>query len=213
MKSEKLNEIRNQLGLLTGTWYTLYDIDSILMKDGRGVYPNYKFLRFLFTENEIYVKHGKSTPYGARLSTKFSISSTRMAVSFQYGPIISSVSYHSDFRVPRSGDILVASDSKGNVVSESVIESVIFGMNGTMITLLTPITLNNDVLLSFYDPQMYSKDLCVHGTIDPGVYLKFLENENGINHKKYGKYHEILKDRNIISIDLKLISKKTYTTK
>lgn len=213
MKSEKLNEIRGQLDIPTGKWCTLYDVDSILLKDGKGIYPNYKFLRFLFTENEIFIKHGKSIPYGARLSTKFSISSTRNIISFQYGPLISSVPYHDDFRYPKSGDILVVTDTSGNVVSEALIDSVINGMNGVMITLISPINIKNDILLSFYDPLLYNKDLCVHGAIDIGVYLKFSENENGINHKKYGRYHEIIKDKNIISFDLKLISKKTFTTK
>lgn len=212
MKSEKLNEIRGQLELNTDEWYTLYDVDSILLKDGKGIYPNWKFLRFLFTENEIFIKHGNSKPYGSRLSTKFSISSTQMSVSFPYGPVVSSVSYHPDFRSPKEGDILVALDSNNNIVSECVIKKVVTGMNGTIVSLLNPIVLKKDIVLCFYDPTEYDPKLCIHGTIVPGVYLKFSEN-SGYTHKKYGVYHEIIKSKNIISFDLKLISKKTFTTK
>ena len=53
MKTEKINEIRDQLDLEREKWYTLYDIDSIQLKNGVGIYPNWKFMRFLFTENEI----------------------------------------------------------------------------------------------------------------------------------------------------------------
>ena len=213
MKNEKINEIRDQLDLEREKWYTLYDIDSIQLKNGVGIYPNWKFMRFLFTENEIFIKHGTSVPYGGRIISKFMISSSQMSISFPYGPLLSPVNIHKDFREPCSGDILVASDSDGNIVSECFIQKINRGMNGTTIILANPITLKKDILLSFYDPKMYCSDDCVHSTIVPGVYMKFTENENGIFHKKYGKYQEIIKNKNIISFSLKLISKKTYTAK
>lgn len=213
MKNEKLNEIKTQLELTDKQWYTLYDVESIVLKNGIGIYPNWKFMRFLFTENEIFVKHGTSTPYGARLITKFMISSTQMSISFPYGSLISSVAIHSDFREPQSGDILVASNSDGGILSECIIDKVTRGMNGTTISLVNPITLSKDVLLSFYDPREYNVESCIHSSILPGVYMKFNENESGQIHKKYGKYQEVIKNKNIVSFNLRLISKKTYSVK
>lgn len=213
MTSEKLNEIIEQLKIEKNIWYTLYDVESIKLKNGKGIYPNWKFLRFLFTDKEILIQHGDSEPYGARLSTKFAISSNRNNITFSYGPLISPVTYHHDFRNPKIGDIIVASDSSGIILSESIISNIIYASNGTNISLVNPITMKNDILLSFYDPKEFNMPTCVHGTIVTGVYFKFKENPNGIKYKKYGVYHESIKYKDIVSIELKLVSKKTFTAK
>lgn len=213
MTNEKLNEIKTQLGIDNKKWYTLYDVESISLKNGVGIYPNWKYMRFLFSENEIFIKHGNSKPYGARLITKFMISSTQRSISFPYGSLISSVSQHPDFREPKIGDILVASNSDGAILSECIIDKITRGMNGTTISLVNPIALNKDILLSFYDPSEYDPENCIHSSILQGVYMKFEENIAGQTNKKYGKYQEIIKNKNIVSFDLKLISKRTYSAR
>lgn len=212
MKNEKVNEIREQLKINKKEWTTLYDVDSILLRDGIGVYPNWKFTRFLFSENEIFIKHGTSEPYGGRLSPKFVISSTGRFMNFQYGPVLSPVSYHRDFRDPKAGDIVVFSDGS-TIVGECLIKNIIYSSNGTVIEFVNAAPMRNDLLASFYDPKEYDESKCIHGNIFPGVYLKFTENQNGHFNKTFGRYHEVIKYKNIESFNLKLISKKIFNTK
>lgn len=212
MTSEKLNEFLNNMKLEKGKWVTLYDIDRIELRGGIGVYPNWRFMRFLFTDNEVLVRHGNSKPYGARLNTKFMFSMDYCSVSFQYGPLIASVNTHEDFRNPKTGDILVATNESGIIVSESIISRVTSAINGHTIHLANPVAPAPGIFLSFYDPTCFNPETSIHGKILTGVYTTFVENP-GSKHKKYGVYHEIIKIKNIESFDLKLISNKTYNVK
>lgn len=82
MKKEKFNEIIDNLKLERNEWQYLSEIASIVLKNGRGIYPNWEYERFLITNKHILIKHGISEPYGARLGTNFNIGMNHMDITF-----------------------------------------------------------------------------------------------------------------------------------
>lgn len=208
MTKEKYEEFIKNLNIEKNKWYVLNDINSIIQKDGVGTYPKWTNLRFAFRENNILVCHGKPKIYGARLSTRFNVSTDRVNISFPPGSIV--INNFETFREPKIGDIIVSSDGVGNILSESIITSIKYGLNMTTITVMTPVKLNQNAKLSFYDPEVKLSQMSIHGTIQEGIYIDFIPNDSG---KIYNdlKYHEVIKVKNIVEINLNLRTKnKTY---
>ena len=214
MKNENFEEIVNQLKLEKNKWISFSDIDSIILNNGRGVYPNWRHLRFLINDrNEIYIQHGKSEMYGARLSTLYSIAYDNSSISYSGGAIVLP-DINGNFRAPESGDIIRVGYRKAPCFYETVISSVVYGYNGCIIKLIMPIpkTPDNEFRFSFYDPKIYNEKDCIHGTEEEGIYMKFIPN-SGKTNKLYGIFHEKINIKEISEINLKLKTNKTYSLK
>lgn len=210
MNKERFEEIIENLKLEREKWLTLTEIDSIVLNDGRGIYPNWVHMRFLITkENNIVIKHGSSEPYGTRFANRFSISPDCISLAFPPEAVISEIYYGGQFRLPREGDIIRSTVGCFKVLSESMITKVYNTANTFYIDVTNPIKIKPDSHLSFYDPKEFNQDSCVHASEVEGIYLKFQEN-NGKN-KKYGVQHETIKVKQIKEINLKLSKlNKTY---
>jgi len=209
MKIEKFNEFIENLKLERETWQLFSDIESIVTNDNIGYYPNWQHLRFLISDNEIYVCHGTSIPYGARLAGTFSISSDNLSLQFLPGKIIAASPYYNDFPLPKMGDIIRSTMGTNKVLSENLIINTLYSSNCYYIKLMNPLRFNENAHLSFYVPSEFDKMTCVHGTESEGIYMKFIANEG--KNSKIGVYQEIIKVKNIKEINLKVNSKlKTY---
>lgn len=192
-------------------WREFDEISSIVLNDGRGIYPNWQYMRFLIKDNgDILIKHGKSEPYGARLIGSFMVSYDGFSISFPKGDIISPTEYYTKFRFPVEGDIIRLSDKK--LLGEFLVSKVSVRMNAIIINLANPLYYKNRGRLSFYDPNSFDSELCMHSTAVEGVYMKFKEN-SGKPDKKYGVYHEIIKYKDIKEISLKVGSNGLSTYK
>ena len=215
MKNENFEEIISQLKLEKNKWLLFSDIDSIILKDGTGRYPNWRHLRFLIDDkNEIYIQHGKSEMYGARLSTLYSLSYDNSSISYNSGAIVLPDEINGRFRQPASGDIIRVGYGKNPCIYETLISSIVHGYNGCIIKLVAPIPKMNDdeYRFSFYDPKIYDSKSCIHGTEEEGIYMKFIPN-SGKTHKIYGVFHEKINIKEISEINLKLKTDKTYSLK
>lgn len=210
MKKERFEEIITNLKLEKEKWMTLTEIESIILDDGRGIYPNWVHMRFLITKNnELIIKHGGSIPYGSRLGYRYAVSYDSMSVQFPPDAVLVSSEFCGDYRLPKPGDILRSTIGPFKTLSECLIRNVERASNAFVIELSNPLRYNNETRLSFYDPKEYSADDCIHGNEVEGIYAKFQEN-NGKN-KKFGIQHEIIKIKNIKEINLKLSKhNKTY---
>lgn len=216
MKKEIFCKIIHELNIKYNEWIDLYEIDGIILNNGRGIYPDWKHMRFLITDShDILIRYGTSTPYGARLTSLFNISIDGQDLSLNTSDLLPETIYYSEYRAPRSGDIIRYMRGK-ILINESPIMSVSIGANQTCIALGTPISTRTRGLLSFYDPLEYTGGSeCMHSNPIEGIYMKFKPNELN-NIKKFGGYHELIKCKDISEVVLKVVSKKfqkTYSVK
>lgn len=210
MKKEQFKEIIEELNLHKFEWLQLNEIDSFVLSNGRGVYPNWKHLRFQILDDSIFVQHGDSVPYGGRLGNVFSISSDNRQIAFPPGSVLADTPYQ--FRLPRVGDIVCATDGhKKSPKFSAMIINIINASNQFVIQLSNPVIPSNDFRLSFYDPAEVEENICMHSTEVEGLYMKFSPNYG--KPKKYGIKHEVIKIKDIKEIKLKLASQKIYTIK
>lgn len=210
MRKEQFNEIIEDLKIEKNKWLTLGEVESILLSDGRGIYPNWRHMRFKFTDDSILIKHGDSFPYGARLGNIFNINNDMKQISFPPSSIIAPSEFYSDFRLPKSGDIVRFTNGASTLLSECLVENVLMTSNVFVIKLVNRANIGKDFRISFYDPQEYDKDICMHSSEVEGIYMKFSENDG--KQRKSGIFHETIKCKEISEIMLKLAYKnKTYT--
>lgn len=207
MKQERFKEIFEKLEIPHNKWINLSEIAYILLNDGRGIIPNWQYLKFLIDDKEnIFIKHGTSEPYGAKLSRLFSPSFDMRDISFPPGKTVIPTKFYSSFREPKSGDIIVAVSNE-KIIDYSVIDSIMKMGNLTSISLMAPLKncINrNDFLLSFYDPGEYVSDTFhMHSEEEVGIFMKFVENQ-GKEKKNIGCYEEIIKPKQIKEIELKV---------
>lgn len=209
MKKEVFENFLNNAKIEKNKWISLPEVESIMLKGGIGIYPNWIHLRFYITDSKIFIRHGSSTTYGARLSSRLRYSYNYTEVTFEPSSIVLSSRYCTNFRLPRAGDFLVSSDSPNHVLSTSMIIKVESFANAFTIKVSNPIKDTPTSILSFYDPEEYDKDNCIHGTVEEVIYVKFSPNET--KKKSFGKYHEVIKVKNITEINLRLVvGNKTY---
>lgn len=207
MTKERFNEIITNLKFEKNKWYTFSEIDSIFLEDGRGIYPNWMHMRFLINEkDEILIQHGNSKPYGARLSTNLRFLIGYRAMQFHPSSFIIPTKYYTEFRYPKSGDVLIVSNGKNSIINEAIITSISVNPGLITIDLTNPIIVNQECNFSFFDPSQYEEDKCIHGTEEEGIYMKFFPN-SGKNYKNFGVFHEIIKIKNIKEINLRLYVK------
>lgn len=216
MKREVFSKILTDLNIKTNEWTDLYEIEGIMLSNGRGIYPDWKHMRFMITDSmDILIRYGLSKPYGARLTGLFNISIDGMDLSLCTSDLLPETIYYSEYRYPHVGDIIRYTRGK-TVLNESPIMEVHVASNQTTIALGSPLTLRTKGMLSFYDPLEYTgKTECMHSNPIEGVYMKFSPNELN-NTKKYGGYHELIKCKEISEVILKVVSKKfqkTYSVK
>lgn len=210
MKKENFIEFLKNAKIEKDKWTTLPEVESIVLSSGRGIYPNWKHLRFKVYDDIIFVQHGDSEPYGARLGNMFSLSGDKTKISFPPSSILAEVNY--PFRQPVVGDILRVTNGKNNLTSEAMIVNVLKASNCTVYTLSNPINATNDFRLSFYDPTQYEEHSCMHSSEIEGFYMKFTANQG--KERKTGIFHELIKVKDISEIKIKLgIKNKTYTVK
>jgi len=149
-------------------------------------------------KDEILVQYGNSYPYGARMPLNYNLDASGNIV-FNVFNRIENTSYYENFRLPHMGDTIRFSNN-GKILDEVPLINVKKYMNGTYLTLLKPIAYKN-VSISFFDTTEYTNDeLCMHGDIIEGIYMKFVPNET--KHLRKIIYHDIIKIKNIKSIRL-----------
>lgn len=179
MKKREYEEIVNNVCPDCNKYISPEHIESIELKNGMMFKPVWTDNRIARDNKNLYFLYGKQVPYGGRLPTWFSLSYDRRDVRFP-GIVQTSTGGYGEYREPRVNDILVYTID-GKIVSTSLIVYVKISSNLTIIELAKPLTGPLGGLLSFYDQTEYDKDMCMHGTLLPGLYLKFQPHNN----KKY----------------------------
>ena len=59
MDKDKFEKLINELEFERNKWLDFSEIDTILLKNGRGIYPDWRHMRFMINDkNEILIKHG-----------------------------------------------------------------------------------------------------------------------------------------------------------
>lgn len=212
MEKEKIEEIFKKLKIEKNKWEMFYEIDRILLKSGVGIYPDWKHLRFRLIDGKIQIKHGTVEPYGARLSSLSSVSGDYKTFIFNRTnegiPVESSSFYSEWFRQPKIGDYIRLTEGLNKSLGESPIMGIKADINSVRVDIALPLKVTKSARISFYDPS-YLKDRenCVHSSLDEGIYMHFLPNDGKRD------YHEEIKFKDIISINLKVGSSyknKTY---
>jgi len=215
MEKEKFNEIIEKIKYEREKWYSFHEIESLYMLSGKGIYPNWKHLRFLITkDNRILVKHGRSRPYGARLNGLILASGDYKSMTFMAGKegfqIEASAFYPEGFRQVKIGDVLRISEGIDRIHGEAHIKSIMGSLNSLIINLWEPLVLPKNGRFSFYDPQVFYNNSanCIHATMNEGIYMEFVENPSKKKFKD-SPYHEEIKAKDIKEINL-LIGKEFY---
>lgn len=205
MKKEKFEEFVENLELEKEKWITLDEVDSIILSNGVGIYPDWKHLRFRIKDSEILIQHGDSSPYGARLGTRYQMDFSRTGITYPSNNIVPDTQYYYNFRNPVAGDVIRASEH-GEAKDEVVIIETIPTIAGLYIELARPVAFSNEMLFSFYDPMQFEKDNCMHSDIVDGIFMKFNPNLGKL--RKDGVYHDSIKVKDISEIRLKIKSKR-----
>lgn len=219
MDKEKFNEIIDKIGYKRDKWHTFHEIDSIVLSSGRGLYPDWRHLRFMVTSsNKLLVRHGKSEAYGARLGNVLMLSgdfrTMTLATSKDGVSIEQSPFYPEGYRQPRTDDIVRVTEGMSKVYGESQVKAVKMTINGAIIELWQPLPFPRSGRVSFYDKNVLSndKDNCIHSTMHEGIYMHFVGNES--KRKVQGdSFHEEIKIKDIREINLSIGSAyygKTY---
>jgi hypothetical protein len=209
MEKSNFEEIITKLNYPKNKWLFFHEIESLFLKSGKGIYPNWKHLKFLVKDdNNILVKHGRVKPYGARLSGLIYVSGDFTSMTFtttERGiPIENSSFYGEVFRQPKPGDIIRTSEGVTNIIGESHIKAIKPQLNSIIVDLWSPIKINKNSRISFFDPNISAakSDDCIHGTISEGIFMLFIPNEIKSPNKKYGIFHEEIKWKDIKEINL-----------
>lgn len=179
MKKREYEEIVNNICPDCNKYISPEHIDAIELTNGMIFKPVWTDNRISRDNKKIYFLYGKQKPYGGRLPTWFSFSYDRRSIRFPEQIIVNTGGY-GEFRIPKVNDIIVYSKN-GKTISKSVITYVKITSNLTIIEVATPLHGELGGLLSFYDQNEYEPDLCMHGSIYCGLYLKFIPHNN----KKY----------------------------
>jgi len=214
MKKEKFEEIIKKLNYEENKWLLFHEIDSIILASGRGIYPSWKNTRFLITKDKILVRHGRVEPYGARISGLIYMSGDLTSMTFatsSSGIMVESSSfYKGNFRQPRPGDIIRATENLTTVYGERHIKDIKISLNSIYITLWEPFPFPKSAKLSFYDPNVKNADFdnCLHSTIHEGIYMHFISNTSK-KKNKFGTVHEEIKIKDISEINL-IVGKEYY---
>jgi hypothetical protein len=206
VEKEKFSEIVSKLGYEREKWLTFQEIDSIVTSSGRGFYPSWKFLKFMITKDDkILVRHGLSKPYGARLSGLNMVSGDMRSLYFisnSKGVQIESSPFYNEFRQPRVGDSIRATEGLSVCHGESMIVDVIGTMNSVILALSEPINMPRGSRLSFYDTAVYSdRENCVHSSMNEGIYMHFSANRSKKRHRGQ-EFHEEIRVRDIVEVNL-----------
>jgi hypothetical protein len=218
MEKEKFREIFSKLGHEREKWLTLQEIDSVITGSGRGYYPNWRFLKFMVTRDDrILVIHGKSEPYGARLSGLTMVSSDMSTIYLKPSERglaqIESSPMYGDFRQPRVGDTIRVTEGLAVCHGESIIMEVKPTFNAVILMLSHPLSIPRSARLSFFDTAIYSdRDNCVHSSMSEGIYMHFVPNKSKKKHGGF-EFHEEIKAKDISEINLsvgKEYFNKTY---
>lgn len=202
MTQEKYEEIIGKLGYERDKWLLLHEIDRIQLRNGRGIYPNWRHLRFMLKKDKLLIQHGKSYPYGARLNGAFDVSSDHMAIYFKPGnrglQLDPSSFYTEGFRQPKVGDTIKVTEGHNKQYGQSIIKDIKRTIDSIMVFLWTPIKFPSTGRVSFFDTDIFNTkaDNCIHGNVNEGIYMVFEPNKS----KKI--YQEEIKIKDILSIDL-----------
>ena len=202
MDKDKFEEVINELEFERNQWLDFSEIDTILLKNGRGIYPDWRHMRFMINnKNEILIKHGSSKPYGARMTSRYNVAVGGTSLQVAAQDFIPSTEYYDKFRMPKPGDIFRMTYA-GKEISQAVITEVDGGSNCVIIDLGSPINMQYHGMISYFDPVEYDKETCMHSDPIEGVYMKFSENSS-----KKG-FQEVIKLKNIDAIILNVCSKR-----
>lgn len=208
MEKKNLEEIFKKLDIPYEKWIELDEIESIILNDGRGVYPDWRHVRFLIKPDlTIMVQHGKCEPYGDRLASEFVVSFDKKTFSFKRDNVLSELNGFKPFREPIIGDFICSTDGN-KLLSEAVIINISKASNLFIITASQSLKPGR---LSFYSASNRNW-LDMHSTHVEGKYMKFIRN-NGRSDKNYGFYNEIIKPKEIKEINLQIGTKKQKTFK
>jgi len=209
MEKEKFEEIIKKLGYKREKWLFFQEIDRILLASGKGIYPNWKNLKFLITkDNRILIRHGSVKPYGARLMSTFMPNADFKIISFpktEMGIGIESSSFYNEwFRQPRFSDVIRATEGTKTYGESVILDIRTSGLN-ILVELSKPLVFSKTARLSFYDPSyLNDRDNCIHSSINEGIYMHFSPNASKDKNKKFLPYHETIKYKDIQSIELKV---------
>lgn len=110
MERSEFNKFVENIGYQKFKYYSFREIESIIFKNGIGIYPNWKKMKFMITDDDILILHGRLEPYGGRIKGLINFSGAydyMMLNMSKHGLILDTKSFYGrDFRPPRDGDTL-----------------------------------------------------------------------------------------------------------
>ena len=180
MKKGIYEEILEKLQVPKNKWIPLENIQEIKLQSGRDILPNWKKIKFLFTEKELFIKYGNSESYGGKLPQ----GSFRPGTDYAIFP--GRDEFKSDSGVfPKRGDMIRLYGFDGLIYGESMIDAINVFSNQSIIKFVTPIFSSPRPLFAFYDPVKKNAE-SIDGTIEPGSFYNFVANSGKWLLKKFG---------------------------
>jgi hypothetical protein len=178
----------------TNEW--LKEIKSIYLKSGINFHSDLEHKRYLYQNKKILVQYGISELYGDKLKGLIIVSGDYTALTFD------KKNFQFKFRPPKIGDTLVLIENN-KIIASSPIMDIGGDINGYKIDLAIPVPMRKNLILSFYDTNIYreNKPYCLHNILGPGIFKYYKPNPS---RKKYKDepYHQIIKIKQIERIEV-----------
>jgi hypothetical protein len=192
VKREEYEEIMS--GLKMDEW--LETTQDIYLKSGMSFHSDPEHKRYLYQNKKILVQHGTSELYGDRLKGLRMVSGDYTTLTFD------KEQFKFNFRPPKVGDTLILVEN-GKIIASSPIMEINGDINGYRITLAIPVPMRKNVIVSFYDTNIYreNKSYCMHNTLGPGVFKYYKPNPSKKQYKNE-PYHQIIKIKQIERIEV-----------
>lgn len=160
-------------------WLSLENIESIVLRNNKIIYPDFNKYRFYFDNKFMYIKHGNVVPYGICFA-QFNVSRGGKNIEVKHKYVANK--FYNEFRKPQKDDTLFFKND--NSILEYKIANVIEHNNGINIELYSyydPFKLLKDYNCGFYDPKMKT-DKSMH-YYQNYLFMNFVE-KNIKNNKK-----------------------------
>lgn len=193
MKNEMITNTLKDLNYNFNEKYSFQDIEYIKLKNNRVINPSWSNTRFSYNKKKLHIYYGESVPYGSKLVNNYFITGSYNCLIFRDSILPSESEYHSLFRKPKEGDMLIQY-SNGVILKETIIVKI--QREGIIIRMYLQDDLEYNggyFELSFYDYTKYNVK-SDHSNHVIGVYTNFECSD---------KPSEIIKLKHIKEIKLK----------
>lgn len=200
MKSEEAKKTLSSKGVEEAAWSDFGNVDRIVLKNGRVIFPDQRHTRFYVGKKAIYIRYGNRVPYGARLSADRYVTWDGATISFQNARIfdIGDPAARKIMPFPRIGNFIIVQKKSSNI--KAAITKVGNGMHGPSISIFPRLQINPSDIIYFYDALKYSDNDFDGDYPSDGIYSKFIPVEKQRKFKEVGTANESISFKEIAEI-------------